>query len=225
MSRKSTARIVPLLALAVIATGCTKKLSDRITLLERGNTDLLGKLEATQAELDAVNLDRSDLEQHVEAARREAESLQDQLAERPGTREDSAPGWTAVPGGAMISIADSVLFAPGKAVVRKQALPTLDRIANALNQEYADKQILVFGHTDDRPIRKSGWDDNWQLSTERALAVVRHLGARGVSADRLVAGGCGPHQPRTANDTELNRAANRRVEIFAVDAQSRTAGR
>ena len=63
--------------------------------------------------------------------------------------------------------------------------------------------------------------DNYQLSTERALAVARHLVSRGVPPGRLIAGGCGEHRPREANTSKTNRAANRRVEIFALEPMPR----
>jgi chemotaxis protein MotB len=122
----------------------------------------------------------------------------------------------------MIAIEDDLLFAPGRITLREEARKTLDGIVSTLQGEYGDKDIVIFGHTDDRPIKKSGWDDNWQLSTERALAVTRFLQEHGISASRLVASGCGEHRPRVPNTTEPNRTANRRVEIFAIDPQALT---
>jgi chemotaxis protein MotB len=144
-----------------------------------------------------------------------------ELAGRPLV-EQAPAGWTAVPGGGMISIEENILFGPGKAVLRDEARKTLDGIASTLSGEYGNKDIMVFGHTDDRPIKKSGWNDNWQLSTERGLAVVRYLKEHSVSPDRLVAAGCGEYRPRVPNTTEPNRLSNRRVEIFAIDAAPRT---
>ena len=92
------------------------------------------------------------------------------------------------------------------------------REISTIQGEYSDKDIFVFGHTDNQPIKKSGWHDNWQLSTQRALAVVRYLQTRGVDVSRLAAAGCGEYRPRAANDTASNRAQNRRVSIFVVDA-------
>ncbi|RME41480.1 MAG: flagellar motor protein MotB, partial [Planctomycetota bacterium] len=74
-----------------------------------------------------------------------------------------------------------------------------------------------FGHTDDTPIRKSGWKDNYELSAQRALAVVRYLGSKGIDFKRLIACACGEHRPRVPNRSAAERARNRRVEIFAVD--------
>ena len=130
-----------------------------------------------------------------------------------------APGWTAIPGGAMIAIEGSVLFASGKVALKTEAGRTLSGVVSAINGEYGDKEILVFGHTDATPIRKSGWKDNWQLSTERALSVVRHLQAQGVDPSRLAACGAGQYRPRATGSDKGARAKNRRVEIFAVEPQ------
>jgi chemotaxis protein MotB len=127
-----------------------------------------------------------------------------------------------VPGGGMIAIEDNLLFAAGKVQLRAEARKTLDAIVSTLRSEYGDKDIVVFGHTDDRPIKKSGWDDNWQLSSERALAVTRYLQEHGIESHRLVSAGCGEYRPRSVNDSDSNRTRNRRVEIFAIDPQALT---
>ena len=119
----------------------------------------------------------------------------------------------------MIAIEGEVLFSPGKVSLKESAKRTLDGVVSTIQGEYADKDVFVFGHTDDRPIKKSGWKDNWQLSTERALAVVRYLGDHGVTSTRLAACGAGEHRPRVGNTSQANRAKNRRVEIYAVDRE------
>jgi chemotaxis protein MotB len=209
-------------ALLVALSGCANGSKERLSRLEGANKDLSGRLNQTQSEMDALRRDRDDLNRRLTAAMREAEQLRAQLANQPVPVEPPAPGWTAVPGGAMIAIDDSVLFNSGKATLRDEARKTLDAVASTIQGQYAEKDILVFGHTDDRPIKKSGWDDNWQLSTERALAVVRYMKERSIAAERLVAAGCGEFRPRVPNSSEANRFSNRRVEIFAIDPQPRT---
>ena len=103
-----------------------------------------------------------------------------------------------VPGVITIKLDDS-----GKAKLRSGASSTLENVATALRGEYADKDILVFGHTDDQPIKKSKWKDNFELSTQRALSVVRQLKLSGIDADRLVAAGCGEFQPIRCRNINL----------------------
>ena len=211
-------RMVPVLALTLLMAGCTNQTKERIALLEQTNYDLTERLNQSQGELEAAYYERDDLRERLDAAMRDAEDLRMQLAAVPAA-EPAAPGWTPVPGGAMIALEGEILFRPGKSSLRPEARRALDAIVSAVQGEYGNKDVYVFGHTDDRPIKKSGWKDNWQLSTERALAVVRYLQDHGVGSDRLVAGGCGEYRPRVANSSEPNRTRNRRVEIYAIDPQ------
>lgn len=203
--------------LAVVGCGGPKNEPDAMA---QRNQALASQLNRSQADLAAAVQERNALNERLRALMAEADSLRGQLSSLPP--EPAPAGWTAVPGGGMIAIEDGVLFAPGRNVLRDEAKRTLDGITSTLQGDYGDKDIVIFGHTDDRPIKKSGWDDNWQLSTERALAVARFLQQHGVTPNRIVAAGCGEHRPRVANNTEPNRTANRRVEIFAIDPQSLT---
>lgn len=206
------------LALAVIlAGGCTNQDRQRITMLEQTNGDLTSRLNQLRGQLDMTTQGRGDLDRQLLAAQGEIDALNRQLAEMPEPQL-AAPGWTDTPSGAMIAIDSSVLFAPGKVTLRPEAQRTLDGIVSTLQGEYGDKDVIVFGHTDNQPIRKSGWEDNWQLGSERALAVVRYLQKKGVDTSRLAAAGSGEYRPRAANDSAANRAQNRRVSIFVVDA-------
>ena len=69
------------------------------------------------------------------------------------------------------------------------------------------------GHTDTDPIQKSGWKDNWQLSSERALSVARYLVSHGVPEKQVRAVARGSTQPVASNSTATGKAKNRRVEI------------
>ena len=220
MSRQTILRTGSLfiLVFTLCAGGCVdKKTQERLTLLEDTNRDLTARLNGAMTELAMSGEDRDGLSGQLLASQQEIDRLREELANMP-IPEEAAPGWTAVPGGAMIAIEGSVLFSPGKVTLRDQAVRALGAIISTVQGEYADKDILVFGHTDNQPIVKSGWQDNWQLSTERSLSVVRHLAGHGVSSSRLVACGCGEHRPVTPNSAS-NRARNRRVEIFAIDLQ------
>jgi len=111
-----------------------------------------------------------------------------------------------------------VLFAPGQASIAEAGQAQLTQIADALieitGQIPADIPwiLQIDGHTDDIPV--SGiYADNWDLSTERALSVVRFMVARGVPAQRLAATGYGEFQPIDSADTDAARQKNRRIEL------------
>lgn len=107
-----------------------------------------------------------------------------------------------------VTLPTELLFASGKVTLKSSSKGRLTKIADQLNSKYSDKEIWVVGHTDTDPIKKSKWKDNWQLSTERALAVTRYLIERKVSAQQLAAVGRGEFHPVGKKKT-----ANRRVEI------------
>ena len=78
-------------------------------------------------------------------------------------------------------------------------------------------EIMVSGHTDDRPIKTAQIGSNWELSTKRAVSIIHRLEGLGiVEPNRLSATGYGDTQPIAPNDTPENRAKNRRVEIAII---------
>ncbi|GJM24013.1 MAG: hypothetical protein DHS20C16_04280 [Phycisphaerae bacterium] len=234
---KSALLTVAFAALLTLGTGCEDK-KNRIVMLEESNQQLLEDLTVAQDELAAMRNANDQCQSNLSSARNQNSNLNSQLAaarnqprpqpiiqQAPAPQPQVPSGWTAVPGGAMIAVEGSVLFGPGKAKLRGGATNDLARIAEVLRREYGSKDILVYGHTDNTPIKKSGWKDNLELSTERAASVVRWLSKEGVNRNRLVACGCGDSRPRVPNSNEANRKQNRRVEIFALDADIQTAGR
>lgn len=196
--------------------GCDTGGKDRNAQMAAENQGLNSRLLECESRLASCDRGYKDLQSQLAAAQRERDELKSQLAQLP-TPSEAAPGWTPVPGGAMITIAENLLFPSGKATLLPDARKTLDQIVKTLSSEYAEKDVLVFGHTDNQPIKKSGWEDNWELSSQRSLAVVRHLGEHGINANRLVAAGAGEHWPRSDNKSDQGRQRNRRVEIFAID--------
>lgn len=217
MNAKKMGLSLALFTTVVASTGCAgNKTKDRISLLEDTNRTLTNQLNSMRSELDGCFRERDDSRRLLTTANGEIDDLRFQLAAVPA-EQPAALGWTAVPGGAMIAIDGQVLFAVGKTVLRSEAKITLDAVVSTLESQYADKDIFVFGHTDNQPIKKSGWEDNWQLSSERSLAVVRYLSKRDVASKRLVACGAGENRPVSDNNSVSGRSSNRRVEIFAID--------
>ncbi|NQU43265.1 OmpA family protein [bacterium] len=114
-------------------------------------------------------------------------------------------------------IVQDVLFTPGKANLSAEGKAVLQKVVSVLRQEYTDEPIIVEGHTDDQPIRSSGWRSNWELGSARALTLVHFLVDEvGFDADRLSAMNYGQFKPRVSNDTAENRRLNRRAVITVV---------
>jgi chemotaxis protein MotB len=112
-------------------------------------------------------------------------------------------------------VSDYVLFDIGSADIRPSARPLLDTIAKII--EELPNAITVKGHTCSLPIRTVRFPSNWELSTQRATAVVRcFLERHGLPADRLAAAGYADSKPLMANDTEAHRKRNCRVDIVIL---------
>lgn len=119
--------------------------------------------------------------------------------------------------GLIITMANDILFDSGKAKIKKDAYSTLDKIASVLNETVPDRDVGVEGHTDNVPIKYSGWKSNWELSTARATSVLHYLIDNcGVDPRRLSAIGYGEFRPIDSNETKSGRGRNRRVEIIIL---------
>jgi chemotaxis protein MotB len=122
-----------------------------------------------------------------------------------------------------VRMAEKVLFPSGSATVSTAGKQTLDTIADAL-KDVKGRIIRVEGHTDNVPIKTAKFPSNWELSSARAIAVVRILQADGVNPDLLGAAGYAEYQPLAPNDTAEGRAQNRRIEISLAAQQTATTG-
>src|SRR5258708_7538973 len=112
-----------------------------------------------------------------------------------------------------------VLFPSGSAELQPEGQAQLDRLADALG-EIAQHMpadlpwvLQVDGHTDRRPISTPQFPSNWELSTARAISVVKYLASRGVADSRLAAAGFGEFQPIDPRDDEIGWRRNRRIEV------------
>jgi len=112
-----------------------------------------------------------------------------------------------------------VLFPSGSAELQPEGKAQLDQLADALG-EIAKRMpadlpwvLQIDGHTDKRPISTPQFPSNWELSTARAISVVKYLASRGIPADRLAAAGFGEFQPIDSRDDEIGYRRNRRIEI------------
>lgn len=123
-----------------------------------------------------------------------------------------------------VNMVDKILFDSGSAVIKKNGKQVLDRVADIL-KNVKDQEIKVEGHTDNVPISArllEKFPTNWELSTARATTVVRYLQERGVPPTVLSAQGYAEFQPVAQNDTEENKAQNRRIEIVLVPRSNGT---
>ncbi len=112
----------------------------------------------------------------------------------------------------IIALPNDILFDSGSTVLKPAGQKALEKIAAVL-ATIDDRQFLVAGHTDNVPIKTGRYQSNWELSTERAVNVVTFLVKKGMPAKNLSAAGYSEFDPVAANDSEPNKAQNRRIEI------------
>jgi len=115
-----------------------------------------------------------------------------------------------------VSISDKLLFGSGQYKVTDEAKRVLAKVATVVNDK-KDFDFMVEGHTDDDPISRTNIEDNWDLSTKRATAVVRLLQDEyNVDPKRMTAAGRGEYLPVASNETKDGKAKNRRTRIVVL---------
>jgi len=112
-----------------------------------------------------------------------------------------------------------VLFASGSAEIEASGQAQMGQLAKSLIDltkripDDIDWVLRVDGHTDNVPISNWQFPSNWELSTARAISVVKFLIANGIPSDRLAAAGFGEYQPLDERNDEIGRRRNRRIEL------------
>jgi chemotaxis protein MotB len=206
---------------SLTAVGCQNKVHEENKMLWSQNRELQGKLD------DAENRARSapdpamvaQLQQELASRDQQISQLQAQLRQpQPGqasessslagievTRDDRAGTLT-------VNLPGDVLFASGQAVLKDSAKATLNKVASAIRKDYAGKRIFVDGHTDGDPVTrtKDKWQDNLDLSAERARVVAQYLASQGIQSNLIGTRAFGPTKPKSS------KAASRRVEIVVA---------
>ena len=115
--------------------------------------------------------------------------------------------------GLVLKLSDQTLFMLGSAKISPEFLPFLEKVGSLISK--TAYSVRVEGHTDDLPIHTKKFPSNWELSTARAVNVIRFFVENcDIPAQDLSAVGFGEHQPVYDNDSPEHRAKNRRVEII-----------
>jgi chemotaxis protein MotB len=193
-------------------------------------------LAANQAELEAERQKAAELQSKVgdlSSSKTKLESAKAALEKKSMEYEKMAAALrgqieagrielTELRGKMTVKMKDKILFSSGSARIGKDGKEALSAVAGVL-AGIQDKLVRVEGHTDNVPLGRGGFATNWELSTARALAVVRLLQDSGVDPARLAAAGYGEFQPIASNDTPEGRSENRRIEIVLAAAEQPSA--
>jgi chemotaxis protein MotB len=186
--------------------------------LEAKAADLEKQLATTRSELDQVAQSRAQLEvktAKLEAKSAEYEKLADSLR---GQIQAGQVELSELKGRMTVKLRDKILFTPGSAAVNKDGRSALDAVADAF-KGLQGKNVIVTGYTDNVPVgSRTRFKDNWELSTARAISVVKYLESKGVDPRMLGAAGFSEFRPLVANDTDEGRSQNRRIEVVLTAA-------
>ncbi len=119
----------------------------------------------------------------------------------------------ASPEGKVISIRDEVVFDEGSYKIRPSSYGFLRKLCEMINQD--KYPVKITGHTDNRLPDEKSFHSNWEISSLRAMEVLKFFVVIGkVDPMRLTAYGCGEYNPIASNETRQTRAQNRRVDII-----------
>lgn len=186
---------------SIALAGCT-------FVFQRGRRSDVQKIEELSQQLDELSRTKRILEERL------GQEIQDKQVRLEMMEK-----------GLVITVVGDLLFDAGKAKIRSEAYPVLDKVASILKENVAEFNVGIEGHTDNQPIRHSGWKSNWELSSARALSVLHYLvKEKGISPDRLSAIGYGEYHPVSSNDTKAGRQLNRRVEIVILPQITKVKG-
>lgn len=205
-------------------------LKDQVGELSSTNANLLNSVGqmATLSKQEATNLEHS-LEQIREQDMR-IRNLHDALSKKDsvtlalvvslksslGNLNDTDVVVNVEKSVVFISLSDKMLFSSGSTQLSPRAREVLAKVATVLNDK-PEMEVLVEGHTDNVPITRDCFKDNWDLSTSRAVAITRVLQTDyKVDPARITAGGRSEYVPLVANDTPENRSTNRRIRIVIL---------
>ncbi|HUF75501.1 MAG TPA: OmpA family protein [Longimicrobiales bacterium] len=205
------------------------ELRDEITALEQRRRDLEGRLQSAADEVHRLEVMLSERGVEYEALQERLQALaavEQEVRDRNRIYEDVIgrfrslidAGQLAVAidrGRMVIELPQDILFPSGSATLSPDGARTLREVASVL-ASLEGRSFQVEGHTDNVPIATAQFPSNWELSSARALSVVRILIEGGVPPESLSGAGYGEHQPAASNDDRDSRRLNRRIEIVML---------
>ncbi len=195
------------------------------------NRELLAQLEAKQKTLSTEQERLNKLKKDLETSSKRLTELETMMAEKEASmkklKETLSKALNAFEGKGLtieqkngkvyVSMENKLLFQTGSWAVGVEGKKAVVEVAKVLAQN-PDISVLIEGHTDDDKILGNiggGIENNWDLSTKRATAIVNILSEnKGVKKGNLTAAGRGEYSPLLSNDTSEGKAKNRRIEII-----------
>ena len=188
--------------MGLVFSGCT-------VIIQKGRRSDIEKISQLKGELSEMERAKAELEERLKKEIGDKE-VKIEMLER----------------GLVITFVSEVLFDSGKAKLKSESLEKLGKVAGVLQTTVRDLNVGIEGHTDNVPIKYSGWKSNWELSAARAMSVLHYLvDSQNIGPDRVSATGYGEYHPVASNDTIEGRQQNRRVEIVILPKADKEKGK
>lgn len=196
-----------------VLNGKITSLNNQNSQLGQQTADQQNKLGQSQQTLEQQQKKLQQLQALLSQQKKQSELLKNKMAEALKGFNSNDLTVLQKNGKVYVSLSENLLFPSGSAVVNKNGVDALSKLAAVLNLE-ADVAVNIEGHTDSIPIRGK-YKDNWDLSTARANAIVRILTDNyKVDPVRVIASGHSFYDPIESNSGVEGRSKNRRTEII-----------
>ncbi len=190
-------------------------LSGAMSVLEGGTKTEISKKRIQESTPIESQDETSEMVNRIQQAANDANEMMEKAQGPEVSVEEAEDGF-------VIKLPAALLFKPGSATIENQdALLFLKRISLIIAELPNDLEVSVQGHTDNtNPAPTSPFKDNWELSSARAIAVLRELELDGVNPARMFAAGFAQYRPVATNATATGREKNRRVELHFYGQKS-----
>ena len=168
------------------------------------------------ADLQAMSKEVSELKRMRAAAEARNAEFRSMMEKLRGITNAGALKVAKRAGRMVVQMSSDVLFPPGGTRIKAEAQGAITAVADAMKEtlkQFPDRKFEVVGHSDATPIHTERFPSNWELSSQRAIEVVRLMVEAGVPPESISAAGSAEFDPLVADDTEENKTKNRRVEI------------
>ena len=193
--------------------GDINRLTGQMDEAGKSAAQLANRANMTQQQLEEEQKRLAQMQQLMNQQREAIESLRKKMADALVNFKSDELSVFVKEGKVYVSLQENLLFPSASATVNPKGKEALGTLAQVLNTN-PDIDVLIEGHTDSIPIRGK-YQDNWDLSTARANAIVRILtGTYQVAPVRVTASGRSFYEPIDSNSTPEGRARNRRTEII-----------
>lgn len=170
------------------------------------------KADSTTADLDAARKRMDEMRKAQEQAEKRAQQFRDMVAKFKSMIDAGKLQVEFRDGLMLVKLPDNILFDPGKTDLKPAGKEAIGQVTQIL-AGIEGRKFQVTGHTDNIPIKTGKFKSNWELSSQRAVEVVKFMSGAGMAAKRLSAAGYADQLPIAGNDSDDGRRQNRRIEI------------